>query len=202
MGNNDWKAAFGRTSGGAANPGLSGQLLIAMPNMDNPHFAGTVICVCAHSPGGAMGLILNKPIERLSFEALLKQVNVEPLPPARQIRLIAGGPVEESRGFVLHSGEWKAEGSLPVPGGWGLTANVDILKAIAGGGGPRRCVLALGYAGWEPGQLEAEIGQNVWLSVDADDDLLFDEDSATKWRRALAKLKVDPLLLSAAAGHA
>jgi len=201
MGTNDWKAAFGRPRL-EEDTTLSGQLLIAMPNMQDPRFAGTVICLCAHSPGGAMGLILNKPIERLSFEALLKQVNVAPLPPARQIRLLAGGPVEESRGFVLHSGEWQAEGSLAVHGGWGLTASVDILKAIAGGGGPRRCVLALGYAGWEAGQLEAEIAQNAWLSVEADEELIFGEDSATMWRRALAKLRVDPLLLSGAAGHA
>lgn len=201
MGTNDWKAAFGRP-GRVEDSVLSGQLLIAMPSMQDPLFAGSVVCLCAHSPGGAMGLIVNKPIERLSFEALLKQVNVAPVPPARQIRLLAGGPVEESRGFVLHSGEWQAEGSLAVQGGYGLTASVDILKAIAGGGGPRRCVLALGYAGWEAGQLEAEIAQNSWLSVEADEELIFDEDAPTKWRRALAKLRVDPLLLSGAAGHA
>ena len=201
MGTNDWKSAFGRP-GRLAEGTLSGQLLIAMPNLQDPNFAGSVICLCAHSPGGAMGLILNKPIERLTFEALLKQVDVTPLPPARQIRLLAGGPVEESRGFVLHSGEWQAEGSLAVAGGWGLTASVEILKAIASGGGPRRCLLALGYAGWEAGQLEAEIAQNAWLSVEADEELIFGEDSATMWRRALAKLRVDPLLLSGAAGHA
>ncbi len=197
----EWKSAFG---GVAAMPAgtLSGKLLIAMPNMEDPRFRRTVICVCAHSPSGAMGLVLNKPLERLSFEALLRQVNVEPLPPARTIRLVAGGPVEESRGFVLHSGEWSADGSMPVEGGLGLTASLDILKAIAGGGGPRDCVLALGYAGWGPGQLDAEIQQNAWLSVDADEALLFDAEAGTKWRRALAKLKVDPLLLSASAGHA
>ncbi len=181
---------------------LSGKLLIAMPNMADARFQRTVICVCAHSPSGAMGLVLNKPLERLSFEALLRQVNVEPLPPARTIRLVAGGPVEESRGFVLHSGEWSAEGSMPVEGGLGLTASLDILKAIAGGGGPRDCVLALGYAGWGPGQLDSEMQQNAWLSVDPDDALLFDAEAATKWRRALAKLRVDPLALSGTAGHA
>ncbi|WP_408906467.1 YqgE/AlgH family protein [Sabulicella glaciei] len=208
MAKDDWKAAFGAARGGPspedpiAEGRLAGQLLIAMPHMQDPNFAGAVICVCAHSEEGAMGLILNKPIERLTFDALLKQVGVEPVPPARRIRLVAGGPLEESRGFVLHSGDWKAEGSLPVEGGFGLTASVEILKAIAAGGGPRECILALGYASWGAGQLEEEIVQNSWLSVGADEELLFDGDAATKWRRALAKLKVDPLLLSGAAGHA
>jgi putative transcriptional regulator len=192
----DWKTAFG------GNGTLSGQLLIAMPSMQDRRFANSVICICAHSPQGAMGLMLNKPIERLSFEALLRQVNIAPLPPARTIRLVAGGPVEESRGFVLHSNDWTAEGSMPVEGGWGLTASLDILKAIAEGGGPRHCLLALGYAGWGPGQLDQEITQNAWLSVTPDEQLLFDGDASSKWRRALAKLKVDPLALSGVAGHA
>jgi putative transcriptional regulator len=173
-----------------------------MPSMQDPNFAGSVIVLCAHSAGGAMGLILNQPIPKLSFEELLKQVNVEPLPPQRSIRLVNGGPVEESRGFVLHSGEWKAEGSLPVEGGYALTASLDILKAIASGGGPRQGLLALGYAGWGAGQLEAEIARNDWLSVPADEDLLFGGEDDTRWRRALAKLNIDPILLSSQAGHA
>jgi putative transcriptional regulator len=153
MGTNDWKAAFGRPRL-EEDTTLSGQLLIAMPNMQDPRFAGTVICLAPTRPAGRMGLILNKPIERLSFEALLKQVTSAPCPRRGRSGLLAGGPVEESRGFVLHSGEWQAEGSLAVHGGWGLTASVEILKAIASGGGPARCLLALGYAGWEAGQLE------------------------------------------------
>ncbi|WP_421991126.1 YqgE/AlgH family protein [Roseococcus sp.] len=203
MARQDWKSAFG-----AATPSqdletqLAGQLLVAMPSLRDPNFAGSVIVLCAHSAGGAMGLILNHSIPRLTFEELLKQVGVEPLPPQRSIRLVNGGPVEESRGFVLHSGEWKAEGSLPIEGGYALTANLDILKAIASGGGPRQGLLALGYAGWGAGQLESEIARNDWLSVPADDDLLFGGEDATRWRRALAKLHIDPLLLSGEAGHA
>lgn len=193
----DWKSAFE-----ASGTQLAGQLLVAMPNLRDPHFAGSVVVLCAHSAGGAMGLILNQPIPKLTFEELLKQVGVEPLPPQRSIRLVSGGPVEESRGFVLHSGEWKAEGSLPVEGGYALTASLDILKAIASGGGPRQGLLALGYAGWGAGQLEAEIARNDWLSVPADEDLLFGGDDRTRWRRALAKLNIDPTLLSAEAGHA
>jgi putative transcriptional regulator len=173
-----------------------------MPAMDDPRFARTVVCLCAHSEEGAMGIVINRPIERLSFDALLRQVKVDPVPAQRQMRLLAGGPVEEGRGFVLHSDEWRAEGSIPVEGGLALTANVDILKAVAQGGGPRHCVLALGYAGWGPGQLESELTENAWLTAPADEALLFDADTATKWQRAMSKLKVDPSRIVGAAGHA
>ena len=173
-----------------------------MPGMQDPRFAQAIICLCAHSPDGAMGIVMNKPLENPSFEDLLKQLDVIPTPPARRIRLLAGGPVEGARGFVLHTSDWSSEGSLHVGGDYALTASVDILKAIAEGGGPREGVLALGYAGWGPGQLEDEIQQNAWLSVSPDEALLFDPDHEAKWRRALRKLRVDPLLLSGAAGRA
>lgn len=173
-----------------------------MPSMQDPRFARAVICLCAHSADGAMGIVLNKPLENLSFEELLKQLEVEPLPPHRQIRLLAGGPVEGGRGFVLHTTDWSSEGSLKVTGDLALTASVDILKAIAGGGGPRQGLLALGYAGWGPGQLEDEIQRNAWLNVTPDETLLFEGMPDEKWRQALAKLRIDPLLLSGTAGHA
>jgi putative transcriptional regulator len=116
--------------------------------------------------------------------------------------MLSGGPVDGGRGFVLHSGEWATEGSVSVDGRISLTSSVDVLKAIAGGGGPRECVLALGYAGWGPGQLDKEIQENAWLSAPPDETLLFDAGHDTKWRRAFAKLRVDPLLLSDVAGHA
>ena len=181
---------------------LTGQLLIAMPAMADPRFAQSVIYLCAHTPEGAMGLVLNRPLKRPSFEDLLRQLDVEPLPPARRIRLCAGGPVDNARGFVLHTSDWTGEGSLRVDDGLALTASLDVLKAIAEGGGPREGILALGYAGWGPGQLDAEMQQNAWLSVSADETIVFDGDHDTKWRRAFAKLKIDPLLLSGAAGHA
>ena len=150
-----------------------------------------------------MGIVLNRAIENLTFDDLLKQLDVQPQPPQRRIPLHAGGPVEGGRGFVLHTGDWSSEGSLPVEGGYALTASVDILKAIAGGGGPRHGILALGYAGWGPGQLEGEFHANAWLTVGADEAILFqEEEQEAKWRRALAKLKVDPLLLVDAAGRA
>ena len=194
--------AEGRAPGHALSAFLTGQILIAMPAMADPRFARSVIYVCAHTSEGAMGIVLNRPLEQPSFEDLLVQLNVEPVPPARSIRLCSGGPVDNARGFVLHTTDWTGEGSLRVDDHFALTASLDILKAIAGGGGPRQGILALGYAGWGPGQLDAEITQNAWLSAPPDLGLLFDGDHETKWRRAMAKLRIDPLLLSDAAGHA
>jgi putative transcriptional regulator len=181
---------------------LTGQLLIAMPAMGDERFAQSVIYLCAHTADGAMGIVVNRPLQKPSFGDLLKQLNVAPTPPARQIQLCQGGPVENARGFVLHTTDWTGEGSLRVTESTALTASLDVLKAIAGGGGPREGLLALGYAGWGPGQLDNEIQQNAWLSVPADDTLVFDGDFDTKWRRAFAKLRIDPLLLSDVAGHA
>jgi putative transcriptional regulator len=181
---------------------LTGQLLIAMPSMADSRFAQSVIFMCAHTPEGAMGIVVNRPLVQPSFDELLKQLDIDPVPPARRIRLCSGGPVENARGFVLHTTDWTGEGSLRVDGALALTASLDILKAIAGGGGPRAGLLALGYAGWGPGQLDSEITHNAWLSGPADEALVFGEDHETKWRRALAKLRIDPGSLSTAAGHA
>ncbi len=181
---------------------LTGQVLIAMPAMADQRFAQSVIYVCAHTEEGAMGIVLNRPLDAPSFSDLLQQLGVDPVPPARSIRLCQGGPVDNARGFVLHTADWTGDGSLRVDDTMALTASLDILKAIASGGGPARGVLALGYAGWGPGQLDAEIQQNAWLSAPADLSLVFDEAHETKWRRALASLKIDPLLLSPAAGRA
>jgi putative transcriptional regulator len=181
---------------------LTGQILVAMPSLTDPNFAQSVILVCAHSADGAMGIILNRALERPSFEGLLQQLDIAPVPPQREIRLCAGGPVENVRGFVLHTSDWMVENTLRVDEGLGLTTSLDVLKAVAEGQGPRECLLALGYAGWGPGQLDAEFGNNSWLSVPADEALVFDADNETRWRRAMQKLHVDPALLSPTAGHA
>jgi putative transcriptional regulator len=181
---------------------LAGHLLIAMPGMQDPRFDHSVVCLCAHSTDGAMGLMVNRPLAGMMFDDLLRQLKVEPLPPQRRIRMVSGGPVEAGRGFVLHTADWTTEGSLAFAPGLALTASTDILTAIAEGGGPRDGVLALGYAGWGPGQLEDEIQNNAWLSVPADEALLFREDLSRSWDAALAKLRVDPALLSGTAGHA
>lgn len=186
----------------AADAYLTGQLLIAMPGMEDQRFARSVIYMCAHTDEGAMGIVLNKPLRKPSFEDLLRQLDVSPVPPARRIQLCQGGPVDNARGFVLHTADWTGDGSLRVDDRIALTASLDVLKAIAEGAGPREGLLALGYASWGPGQLDQEMQQNVWLSAPAGQELVFDTEHDTKWRRALASLRIDPLLLSGVAGHA
>ncbi len=181
---------------------LTGQMLIAMPAMADPRFTHSVIYLCAHSHEGAMGLVVNRPLVKPNFDDLLRQLEIEPNPPERRIRLCAGGPVENGRGFVLHTADWSGEGSLQVNDRLALTSSLDVLKVIAAGGGPREGLLALGYAGWGPGQLDEEMQQNAWLSAPADEALVFDGGHDTKWRRALATLKIDPLLLSGFSGRA
>jgi putative transcriptional regulator len=173
-----------------------------MPSMSDPRFAKSVIYVCAHTNDGAMGIVVNRPIAEPSFDDLLKQLEIGPNPPARRIPLHAGGPVENARGFVLHTTDWTGDGSLLVDDAIALTASLDVLQAFATGGGPERGILALGYAGWGPGQLDEEIHQNAWLSTPAPLDLLFDDVPDAKWRRAFDRLRIDPLLMSTVAGHA
>jgi putative transcriptional regulator len=181
---------------------LTGQLLIAMPQMTDPRFAHAVIYVCAHNADGAMGLVLNKGIEKPTFPDLLKQLQIEPANEGGRISVLFGGPVDTGLGFVLHSADYLQDATLLVDHEVGLTATLDILREIAAGGGPRQKLLMLGYAGWGPGQLDAEIQANGWLNVPADEALIFDQDLDTKWDRALAKLGVDGAMLSGAAGHA
>lgn len=181
---------------------LTGQLLIAMPAIDDERFSQSVIYVCAHTDEGAMGIVLNRPLRKPTFEGLLRQLDVAPTPPARRIQLCQGGPVDHARGFVLHTADWTGDGSLRVDEHVALTASLDVLRALAEGAGPREGLLALGYASWGPGQLDSEMQQNVWLSAPAGLELLFDTAHDTKWRRALASLRIDPLLLSGVAGHA
>jgi putative transcriptional regulator len=182
---------------------LTGQLLVAMPQMLDPRFARSVIFLVAHSEdGGAMGLVVNKLLGSLTIGELLKQLDVPPSPSVSSNPVHFGGPVEGGRGFVLHTSDYNDEGTVVVADNIALTATVEILRAIGKGDGPRRRLFALGYAGWAPGQLDAEIQANGWLSVAADDDIIFDADQDGKWRRALAKLGVDLTMLSTDAGHA
>jgi len=181
---------------------LDGQLLIAMPSMGDPRFERTVIYLCAHSADGAMGLVVNKLAEHITFPDLLEQLDIDPGPADQRIQVHFGGPVEESRGFVLHSADYHQDNSMPVNERFALTASVDVLKAIATGQGPERSLLALGYAGWGAGQLDAEIQANGWLHLQSDDDLVFGGDQKSKWNRAVAMLGIDLALLSTTAGHA
>ncbi len=181
---------------------LVGQLLIAMPMMENPHFAHSVIYMCTHNADGAMGLVVNKELESLSFSELLEQVGVDVPPPEKQIRVHFGGPVETGRGFVLHTAEYDQGGTLTVDGAFAVTVSIDILRDIVSGTGPDRSLLALGYAGWGPGQLDAEIQANGWLHAPADPSLVFDADIDAKWQSAIAALGIDPSMLAGQSGHA
>lgn len=177
-----------------------------MPAMEDSRFARSVIYVCAHSEDGAMGLVINRRMPSLDAGELLEQLGIDDSSSPERLRIHFGGPVESSRGFVLHSADFMREGSLLVDedlaDGVALTATLDILRAIADGRGPREHILALGYAGWGPGQLDEEIQSNGWLHVEADPVLLFDRDLSTKWQRAIAKLGFSPAMLSSDSGHA
>lgn len=182
---------------------LTGKLLIAMPGMGDPRFARSVIYMCAHSPEGAMGLIVNKPTPEVRFAELLEQLGIARGAEMRDIRVHFGGPVETARGFVLHSADYTGgPATLRVDAQTALTATLDVLEVIATGGGPAASMLALGYSGWGPGQLEAEIGMNGWLTCDARHDILFGRASEHKWAAALKSLGVDPVSLSPTAGRA
>ena len=189
---------------------LDGQMLIAMPSMGDDRFARSVIYVCAHSTEGAMGIIVNQPAAHISFPDLLVQLDVIPAADLIQlprraggVKVLKGGPVDTQRGFVLHSSDFFIENStLPIDEGVCLTATLDILKAIARGDGPQSAVLALGYAGWAPGQLENEINQNGWLHCAADSELIFGQDTEGKYEKALKKIGIDLGMLSTEAGHA
>ncbi|MEI9804794.1 MAG: YqgE/AlgH family protein [Pseudolabrys sp.] len=188
---------------------LDGQMLIAMPAMGDERFTRSVIYVCAHSTEGAMGIVVNQPAANIKFPDLLVQLEVIPaaerieLPTqAGDVKVLKGGPVETGRGFVLHSADFFIENStLPIDEGICLTATVDILKAIARGDGPASAILALGYAGWAPGQLEQEIQQNGWLHCAADSELIFGTDTDGKYEKAMRKIGIDLGMLSTEAGH-
>src|SRR6202163_1674478 len=204
------KAAKKSASGGPKRGYLDGQMLIAMPSMRDERFSRSVIYVCAHSSEGAMGIIVNQVAANVNFPDLLVQLEVIPaadliqLPQrAGTVKVLKGGPVETGRGFVLHSADFFIENStLPIDEGICLTATLDILKAIARGDGPVSAVLALGYAGWAPGQLETEIHQNGWLHCAADRELIFGTDTEGKYALALKKIGIEVGMLSSEAGHA
>ncbi len=181
---------------------FAGQILIAMPQMPDSRFDKCVIFLCVHNAEGAMGIVLNRQSNSISYPELLQQLGlpshmVDPKKP-----VFHGGPVESSRGFVLHSDELSQESTLRICDGFSLTATVDILRAIAEDRGPDQSILTLGYAGWGPGQLEQEFQQNAWLTVDPDAALVFDANTDTKWLRAMNKIGIHIEHLSGVAGHA
>ncbi len=196
---------------GAGQRGLlGGQMLVAMPGMRDERFQRSVIYICGHSADGAMGIVINNRTPSMTFRDLLVQLDL--IEPDQAIRLprrvshahvLRGGPVETSRGFVLHTADFSIPSvTQEIDGGVCMTATLDILRAIARDEGPRSAILALGYAGWSAGQLEREIAANGWLHCEGDLDLLFSEDLESKYDRALKKIGIDPIMLSSEAGRA
>ena len=181
---------------------LNGQCLIAMPGVRDDRFDRAVIYVCAHTTEGAMGLMINRPIHDLTFSALLAQLNIENTEQTVAPPILAGGPVDVVRGFVLHSPEYTSKTTLTVTGLTSLTVTTDIIRDISKGTGPKNFLITLGYVGWGVGQLEQEIKENAWLPVEASSDLLFLLSPEKKWDYALKKLGIDPVLLSAEQGKA
>jgi putative transcriptional regulator len=195
---------------GTESPYLDGQILVAMPGMMDERFARSVIYICAHSAEGAMGIVLNRPAANVNMPDLLVQLEI--VPELERIRLpqkvgnmqvLIGGPVETSRGFVLHSPDFHlAQSTLPIDDSICLTATIDILRAIAAGRGPEHAVLALGYAGWGAGQLELEMQSNGWLNTPADAELVFNTAADLRYEMALRRIGIEPAMLSMEAGHA
>lgn len=182
---------------------LTGKLLIAMPGMGDPRFEKSVVFLCVHSPDETMGLIINKPALGLNMQDLFRQLDISIADGGIDANVLFGGPVENGRGFILHSGEYvEADATLEIGPQYSMTANKDVLEAMAEGRGPKQAILMLGYAGWGPGQLEQEIVQNGWLVTDASPELVFGSDNSIKWTAALKTLGIDPISLSATAGRA
>ena len=183
---------------------LSGQMLIAMPGIGDPRFERALVLICAHDDSHAMGIAVNRPVEGLTVPDLLGRLEVRSTIQIPPDLVLLGGPVDRERGFVLHTDDYTSgENSLPIREGISLTATREVLEAMAGQSRPpRRSLLALGYAGWGPGQLEREIRENVWLTCDADETLVFGGDHEQKWTKALAKIGVDARLLTTTAGRA
>ena len=187
-------------------PFLSGQLLLSMPGMSDPRFERAVIAICLHDDDGALGLICNMAMPALSVADLMRQLDIDPgVTPDRPV--LAGGPVEPERGFVLHSTDYQGQGTISVTGaagrsGWGLTSTLDVLKDIAAGKGPRHWLATVGYAGWGAGQLDDEMTRHGWLAAPGDNDILFETPLAARWSAAFAGLGLNVGQLSADAGRA
>lgn len=180
----------GHSRAGEGERYLSGQLLVATPEMQDPRFAGSVIYMVKHDADGAMGLVINKPIAKGLIDDLLKSSGREATGSQKQIVIHYGGPVERRQGFLLHSDEFAIEGTTKVANGIAMSADSKMLDALAGGKGPRQALFMLGYAGWAPGQLEMELKTNSWFTIAGDKTLIFGADADKKWRLAMDKRQI------------
>ena len=181
---------------------LTSTLLVATPQMRDPRFRQAVIVVCGHDSNGAMGLVVNKLVDTLTFKALLRQLKIPISQSMPDVDIHYGGPIEIGRGFVLHTTDYQSSSTIPINETLALTATAEILEIIAAGAGPNRYLLALGYAGWSPGQLESEVESNSWLIVPYEEDLIFGADMGLRWKKAMDVLGVHPEMLVESAGHA
>ncbi len=178
-------------AGGRAPPGLTGQLLVASPRMEDPRFARAVVYMVRHDETGALGLIVNRPFKELPIALLLDRLGLEHQGVGGSLRTYYGGPVEPGRVFVLHTADYRGEGTEVVAGGIALSAPPGVLRALGRGAGPRRAILVLSYSGWGPGQLEREMQAGAWIAVPADAALVFDDHDDGKWDRAMARRKIE-----------
>ena len=181
---------------------LNGKLLLAMPGLEDPRFNKSVLYIFTHNKDGAMGIVINQPINAVNFEDLAEQMSIDLKKVKVDIPVLFGGPMELSRGFVLHSSDYIKDETILTKDGLAVTGTIDILKDIVSGKGPKNRLFALGYAGWGPGQLEEEIQSNSWAMVEADKNLIFNIDLNRKWNGAFAKLGIDPALISSTHGNA
>ncbi len=180
---------------------MTGQFLLAMPGIGDPRFERAVIAMCSHDAEGALGVGVGSVLAQISFHGVLKQLDIDPGgAPDRPVHI--GGPVEPQRGFVLHSREWEGPDTVDVAGRWALSGTLDILRAIAGGTGPRQWLVALGYAGWGAGQLDGELTRHGWFNVSGDDALLYDVADDARWEQGFSGAGIDPRLLANGAGRA
>jgi len=185
-------AGAGRTIA-QADQSLAGQFLVATDTLRDPRFARTVIYMVRHDATGAMGLVVNRPVRDMPLAPLLRKFGLDERGVTGSVRAHYGGPVEIGQGFILHTAEYATQGTERVAGDIAMTSPPGVLSAlsdIARGAGPRKSLFAVGYAGWAPGQIEGEIEQGTWITVPADEALLFDENSARKWDRAMARRRI------------
>jgi putative transcriptional regulator len=189
----------------ASQLNLANHFLIAMPSMNDPIFGGTVVYICEHNEKGVLGVVINKPTD-MTMDVLFDRIDLKVADGLRSSvvnePIMFGGPVQDDRGFVLHSPSGRYSSSLSVTDDVAFTTSIDVLEAVANGSGPRRMLVSIGYAGWSPGQLEEEIARNGWLTVGADAHVLFDLPIEERYNAAIKLLGIDPLMLASEAGHA
>lgn len=184
-----------------SSPFLTGQFLLAMPGIGDPRFDRAVIAMCTHDENGALGIGIGQVVKQLTFHGVLRQLDIDP-GTAPDAPVHAGGPVEPQRGFVLHSRDWSGGDTVDVAGRWALSGTLDVLRAIAKGEGPARWLVALGYAGWDEGQLDGEMTRHGWLNVPGDERLIYDTAADRRWEAGFAGAGIDPRLLASEAGRA